>query len=1137
MSKKSQLASLEKDIDSRNRIVSDVNTNFFVEAGAGSGKTTMLVSRMTAMVEAGIPIEKICAITFTRAAAGEFYDRFQRLLIERSNPDFVWEDKGGAGQLHKPTEETRKRCAEALQNIDLCFMGTIDSFCAKVLSEHPSEAGIPSNAAVVLDQEAEILYKQQYVKICSGEYGEGLAKLARRFRMVHNHDENVFVQGEAVFMNHRNVHFHYTKREAVDVDKVFASERNALVRALKFLLEHPELKYEKENHNLIAWTQLKIAFNILCRRWDRNFPKVLSVLEKSFKNLRLVPEAADRYGEILSGLFELGGKTGKWLECTIGRSGRLLEQLRNFQYSISMEFLERCVPVLESAMRDKGAMTFFDYLYYLRNMLRRDAEGNGNLIRYIYDRHSYFLIDEFQDTNPMQAEIFFYLSSEHPVAQWSACVPRPGALFIVGDPKQSIYRFRSADVTSFLKVKGLFEKNGDTILSLSRNFRSTKTLCEHFNTVFSKMLPEETINQSKFEVIPLPEEKRDEFQGVFTYTEYSGTGVSAENGEPGQIAKIIDTLVDDAAFLIRAGDDKTPRKIRYGDIMIITYGKKDLKPIMAYLDTQGIPTRVEGDVLFGENEALSEVFKIYSAVADAEDAVSLYGSLTGSLFGVTKEALLRYKANVGAISLTSSFDVGNCEDETVLLIASRVEKLKELHRKAQRLSPAALFAEIMDRFRVYETADAENLEIMYYTLELMRSAEKSGLLVTLKDGADYIQKLVDGISGEERCLRLNDGKDAVHLANLHKVKGLEAPVVILAGEKAGSAFYDQRIVHGDNGSEGYIFRLSQRYAENKRYNFFSTKEFPDEQTLEEEAGGAEMQRLAYVAATRARNVLVIHESGQLWCPIMPIDPSILNDSEEPLDFFKRFSPADGKNKVESETVDAATLYEEAEKSCVLNNREMESATYSVENPSRLQLLSKISDADAQDIGTAAVASDRFDTEESAEQKAGGVYRFPALLGTMTHKLMEMLVSTKDEIDTDEAVGEIIREYRTPEMEPYEKELTKALTNVAKKMRSGGFAQTNGIPQDLLNTLLHADEVYCEVPFCYSEDGKDGRKLWNGVMDVVYCLKGKWHIVDYKTNAAGNNLDQKYQAQLDAYVKAFKATTGNDADALTYHIAV
>ena len=288
------------------------------------------------------------------------------------------------------------------------------------------------------------------------------------------------------------------------------------------------------------------------------------------------------------------------------------------------------MPVLESAMRDKGNMTFFDYLYYLRNMLQRDAEGDGKLIRYIYDRHSYFLIDEFQDTNPLQAEVFFYLSSEHPVPQWSACEPRPGSLFIVGDPKQSIYRFRSADVTSFLKVKGLFEQNGGSILSLSRNFRSTSTLCEYFNKMFTVMLPEETRDQSKFEEIPVPEAKDDEFQGIYIYRAYTGNleNEHPDEVDPVQIAKIIERIVDNEAYLIRTGDDKTPRKLRYSDIMVITYGKKKLGPIMNYLDTKGIPTRVEGEVPFGINEALFEVYRIYSAVADADDAISLYGALT-----------------------------------------------------------------------------------------------------------------------------------------------------------------------------------------------------------------------------------------------------------------------------------------------------------------------------------------------------------------------------------------------------------------------------------------------------------------------------------------------------------------------------
>ncbi|MCR5088249.1 MAG: UvrD-helicase domain-containing protein, partial [Oscillospiraceae bacterium] len=134
------MTSLEKDKLSRSRIVSEIDKNFFVEAGAGSGKTTMLVKRMVAMVEAGRDISRICAITFTKAAAGEFYDRFQRLLIERSNPAFTGDAESRPGSLPQPTDETRERCRIALQNIDLCFMGTIDSFCSMVLSEHPSEA-------------------------------------------------------------------------------------------------------------------------------------------------------------------------------------------------------------------------------------------------------------------------------------------------------------------------------------------------------------------------------------------------------------------------------------------------------------------------------------------------------------------------------------------------------------------------------------------------------------------------------------------------------------------------------------------------------------------------------------------------------------------------------------------------------------------------------------------------------------------------------------------------------------------------------------------------------------------------------------------------------------------------------------
>ena len=155
------------------------------------------------MVEDGVPIDRICAITFTKAAANEFYERFQKLLIKRSSPGYVWEDAGHAGQLPEPTEISICRCKEALQNIDLCFMGTIDAFCAMLLSEHPSEAGVPSDNILISDEEAKNFYRQQYVRICAGGYGEELKKMSRTFSGLYWNGEDVFAAAASVFMNNR----------------------------------------------------------------------------------------------------------------------------------------------------------------------------------------------------------------------------------------------------------------------------------------------------------------------------------------------------------------------------------------------------------------------------------------------------------------------------------------------------------------------------------------------------------------------------------------------------------------------------------------------------------------------------------------------------------------------------------------------------------------------------------------------------------------------------------------------------------------------------------------------------------------------------------------------------------------------
>jgi len=903
------MTSTERDTESRNRIISDIDVNFFVEAGAGSGKTTMLVNRMAAMVEAGIDISRICAITFTRAAAGEFYDRFQKLLIERSSPGFVWEDKGQPGQLPAPTSETRALCRAALENIDLCFMGTIDSFCSMILAEHPSEAGIPSDSSIVSGQDEEDLYRQEYVKICEGAYGEELRSLAATFRSLHRDPESAFLAGMTFIMAHRNADFHFEAPEVLDIDRDLSEERAEILRAVKCLVEHPELKYGKDKNNLKAWDSIDEIYRALRRRWSTNFTHVLYNLNR-LADLRTLPQAADRYGSSLLPLFVPGGARGSWLQMSEDGAGAVRKKFQTLQYNVSMSFLIRCIPYMERALKDKGAMTYFDALYYLRNMLRRDAEENGTLIRYIYNRHSFFLIDEFQDTNPMQAEVFFYLTSEHPVPQWTSCVPRPGSLFIVGDPKQSIYRFRSADVSSFLRVKRLFEKNGGSILSLSRNFRSTRMLCGYFNRVFSSLLSAETADQSKFEQIPLPDETSGEFQGLFTYKAYTGKSAleHPDETDPVLISDMIRRLVDRKDYLITTPDSKGPHPVRYRDIMVITSAKASLRPIMARFDEVGIPARVEGDVPFHENEALQEISRIYSIFAEPRNQTALYSALTGRVIGFSEDDLLCYTSFAGPLFLTANPDLTDCKNETVLRVECMLGELRGMYRKALRLSPAGLFSLIMDEFQIYRTVEAKNLEVLFYALELLRSAEKTGEVVTLRDGGSYIRRILDGLSEEERCLNLSGERDCVHMANLHKVKGLEAPIVILAASGPKSPSPENRIVHRDDGSEGYLFLMKKKKP--SRGNWFSTEAYEDAAEDEKSALRAETQRLIYVAATRARNALIICNSvytnakgteiqKTMWKPLL--------ESGIP-EIFRLAGPFDGNVEAKQETVTAASLY-------------------------------------------------------------------------------------------------------------------------------------------------------------------------------------------------------------------------------------
>jgi len=400
---------------------------------------------------------------------------------------------------------------------------------------------------------------------------------------------------------------------------------------------------------------------------------------------------------------------------------------------------------------------------------------------------------------------------------------------------------------------------------------------------------------------------------------------------------------------------------------------------------------------------------------------------------------------------------------------------------------------------------------VYFALELLRSAELDGTVSSVEEGAEFIASLVNNESSEERCIQLKRDANRVHIANLHKVKGLEAPVVILADPRSSTREPESRVDYSQDPPESYLFAFD---------NSLKTSDCTDEKEKEKEVLEAERIRLLYVAATRAEKILVISScitgkgefsSSNPWNPL-------LEYTEE--DVFDKLGSISIPQAEAKPVYDAEALYDEAESSSVLKNNASREISYSIKKPSTVTMKGVTSSEDDYEDKVSEVhRSIRSDKSKSREQAL--------LLGTMIHRLMEALVSSGNKADLDELVLETVREYEADE-EYYR----SVLAHIGRTMRSGGYPQQNGAPQDILNELLNADEVYCELPFCYNE-GDDN--IWHGVLDVVYRKGDKWHIVDYKTNADADDLDAYYQEQLGTYRKAFKEITGNDSDAIIYHI--
>ncbi len=1104
----------DQDILSRERIVKDIDHNYFVEASAGSGKTTSLVYRMVSLIEHGVPVDKICTITFTKAAANEFFERFQSLLSIRSGdtPDRSDDLMG------ERTEESKKLCQEALSNIDLCFLGTIDSFCNMIAHEMPAELKIPSSSSVISKEEYTRVVKEAYGDILK-DTNHPLHSLAVKFNNFIDHPFDAFVKGIGAISDFRNLKVLYDS-SLVDMtfdDYLGLKDKGNILEIFDNLTQpdnadlyapKPTNKGRIDAKDEITNTLKKLKSDL------NNWSDYFSDLKYGLKNISKMNGFLDE-AEYTSLGHYLAEKTSakaalKFSEDFLKEIDEYQKKINRYAYAIYLHFVLSVLDEVTTNLRKQGKFQFFDFLLYLRDAFKESAMGDRVLIDHVFERHSYFMLDESQDTNPLQTEMFFYLTSTKQDKDWKKMEPKEKSLFIVGDPKQSIYGFRGADVKAYLQNKKIFEDK-DELLVLTRNYRSHASLKEWFNDSFDDMLnyKEELYKDFALEHLDIPiddddctkaisRDNPDILEGVYRYVVNASSRPATDSEEVAKL--IVDIMNNKKIYRAKFNPDTkkmeaTEDKIKYSDFLVVPFSSNMARLIEAF-DRYNIPMVVEGKMVFDSAETFNVVLDLLYLLKEPYNKASLNKVIYSDLFTLNDSDIIQM--------LNDGFDldISNSQINEIKFSNAKhkemIDKLHALYENTLAMSFSSTMQYILNdkTLNIFERVTSKDMEYIYYLIEKVKEGEENGSISSLEQLRNYVSLFLDS-GDEQRTLRFSDQVNRVKIANLHKVKGLQAPIVILARPNSSAHSLSQYIDYTDNPPSIKFSKIEE--GGDSHVTYASTDAFDDEMDKWEASAKAEQDRLAYVGATRAESALIVCKNNGdnvgYWKELIARIPSSRSLSKPNVD-------------------EMLPDFEDASLGEYHINEESHKQSFDYVSPSQSR---------HNGLNTNKDEIDDADFDKGDEQREAATMK-----GTIVHKLMECIVSSKNTYDVEELIKNILSDYG------YSKEYDVMLHNVASKILNGGFEQVNSsLDKDVLKTLLSAKKVWCEVPFSYqSQKGN----IVSGIIDCMYLDDSGYHIIDYKTNEERDIsvLEEHYKGQLTHYKLALKKM-GVDADAHIYHI--
>lgn len=803
------------DEEVRRRAVSELSTTFLVEAGAGTGKTSVLLQRLLALVQNGrSQLERIAAITFTEKAAAELRVRL------RAEIDTVL-----AGSL---PEGERRNLREARSQLERAQIATVHAFCAALLRERSVEARVDPDFTVLDEFGASLLRAETWREWVAQEMERSPDILKQALRV-------------GVTLAHLE-----TLRDFV------VAHRDCLS-----LLPTPvETRLPEFRAALRSGMTTLLALRTSCvNQADRALAQISAL------GAGMPTDENDVWWEHLllrdlSVSTKVGSKTNWKPATTLDEVRALFSQVNDAHtqaraaasHNLSVglvRWLDGYLSAYQEKKRERSTLDFVDLLLLTRNLLRH----NLDVRRYYQWKFHFLLVDEFQDTDPLQAEIIFFLAEQEPRASaWTSVTLQPGKLFLVGDPQQSIYRFRRADLEVYGQARTLVASQGE-ILSLAANFRTRAPTLGWINEIFTREFGSGGADQPPYRPLAAARQEGTHREIIVLPVPEVSAKTSREELRQAEARTVV-------AFITQtvARDDLEVwggQTVNYRDMAVLFRTYQAMEAYEEALQNAGVPYRVLGGRRYASRQEIEELRALLRAIDSPSDTIALVATLRSSLFGFSDEELALFVAAGGRLDYTRAPLPAAFPAADRFTVAFAL--LHDLHTRRAQVSPATLLYEIFARTHLLplfalRPHGVQRVANLLKLIDTARALSGQGLHTLAALNRFLAQQQEVGEEAESPVIEEHDS--ALRLLTIHRAKGLEFPVVILA-----DAIYNQRQL----SRTGIIDRVagSLELQVGSRALTCTTQGWQKAEGREQARDAAEERRLWYVAATRVRDHLVI----------------------------------------------------------------------------------------------------------------------------------------------------------------------------------------------------------------------------------------------------------------------------------------